>query len=81
MRKLILGAAVATFLAGSAAFAAEIKATITHIDVQHRIIVIDGRAFHVGAEIDITILKVGEVVTIEYTSSDGHLTIVSIKVD
>jgi hypothetical protein len=81
MRKLMLGAALAAYLAGSAAFAAEVKATITHVDIPAGIIVVDGRAFHVGTVIDITILKVGEVVTIDYVVTDGQLKIVSIKVD
>ncbi len=81
MRKLMLGAAIADYLTGSVAFAAEIRATITHIDVNARVIVIDGRAFHVGTNIDITVLKVGEVVTVVFEEVDGQLRIVSIKID
>ena len=81
MRKLMLGAVLAAYLAGSTAFAAEIKATITHIDVNARIIVIDGRAFHVGTNVDITVFKVGQVVTVVFETVDGQLKIVSIKVD
>jgi Cu/Ag efflux protein CusF len=81
MRKLMLGAVLAAYLAGSAAFAAEIKATITHIDVNARIIVIDGRAFHVGTNIDIAVFKVGQMVTVVFETVDGQLKIVSIKVD
>lgn len=80
MRKLVLGVAVAAMLAGSA-LAAEIRATITHVDINARIIVIDGRAFHVGTNIDITVLKVGEVVTVVFERVDGQLRIVSIKID
>ena len=82
MRKLLLGAAVATFLAGSAAFADEtIRATITYVDVQARVIVIDHRAFHIGTEIDITRFKVGQVVTVDFVRVDGQLKVVSVKVN
>jgi len=81
MRKLMLGAVLAAYLAGTAAFAAEVKATITHIDVNARIIVVDGRAFHVGTNIDIAVFKVGQVVTVVFDTVDGQLKIVSITVD
>jgi Cu/Ag efflux protein CusF len=81
MRKFILGAALAACLSSSLALADEIKATITHIDVNARIIVVDGRAFHVGADVDITVFKIGDVVTIDFAVVDGQLKIVSIKVD
>ena len=80
MRKFVLGAALAACLAATSAFAAEIKATITHIDIHAGIIVVDGRAFHVGKTIDITIFKVGDVVTIDYAIVDGQLKVISIKV-
>lgn len=80
MRKFFLGTAAAVMLAGSVAFAAEISATITHIDVSARIVVVDGKAFHLPAEIDIGVLKVGEQVTIAYEIVDGQLRVVSIKV-
>ena len=81
MRKLIIGTAIAAFLAGSVAFAAEIRATITYIDIDARIIVIDNRAFHVPTTIDIKVFKVGEKVTIIYERNNGQLRIVSIKVN
>lgn len=80
MRKLLLGTVAAVFLAGSVAFAAEISATITHIDVNARIIVVDGRAFHVGTNIKIGVFKVGQQVTIVYEIVDGQLRVVSIRV-
>ena len=80
MRKLIIGTAAAVMLAGSVAFAAEVSATITHIDVSARIVVVDGKAFHVPREIDIGLLKIGEQVTITYEIVDGQLRVVSIRV-
>ena len=76
MRKVILGAAMAVFLTGSVAFGAEINATITHIDVNARIIVVDGRAFHVGTEINIGAFKIGQQVTVVYEVVDGQLKVV-----
>ncbi len=80
MRKLILGTAMAVFLTGSVALAAELSATITHIDVGARIVVIDGKAFHVPTSINIGVLKVGQTVTVVYEVVDGQLRIVSITV-
>jgi Protein of unknown function (DUF1344) len=80
MRKLILGTAMAVFLTGSVAFAAELSATITQIDVGARIVVIDGKAFHVPTTIDIGVFKVGQKVTVVYAVVDGQLRIVSITV-
>ena len=74
-------AAVLLFLNVAAVRAAEITATITHIDVNARIIVIDHRAFHVPTTIKIGILKVGQQVTVVYEIVDGQLKIVSIRID
>jgi Cu/Ag efflux protein CusF len=83
MRHTLIAAAAAIFLfiniAG--ARAAEITATITHIDVNARIIVIDHRAFHVPTTIKIGILKVGQQVTVVYEVVDGQLKIVSVRID
>ncbi|XWN30714.1 MAG: DUF1344 domain-containing protein [Devosia sp.] len=81
--KTLLGAVLALMMiVGSAvsSLAATITATITHIDVKARIIVIDSRAFHVGTTVNIGAFKVGEKVTVVYERSDGQLRIVSIKV-
>jgi Cu/Ag efflux protein CusF len=78
---MIATVAGAMFLAGMAtAGAAEITASITHIDLKARIVVIDHRVFHVPTTIDIGILKIGEQVTIVYEIVDGQLRIVSIRV-
>ena len=45
-----------------------------------RIVVVDGKAFHVPREIDIGVLKIGEQVTITYEIVDGQLRVVSIRV-
>jgi hypothetical protein len=82
MRKLLIATAAATMLFGSVALAKEITitASITHIDVKARIIVVDHRAFHVPTTIDIGILHIGEQVTVVYEVVDGQLRIVSIHV-
>lgn len=82
MRKLLIATATATMLLGSVALAKEITitASITHIDVNARIIVVDHRAFHVPTTIDIGILHIGEQVTVVYEVVDGQLKIVSIHV-
>lgn len=82
MRKLLIAATTAAMLFGSVALAKElsITASITHIDVKARIIVIDHRAFHVPTTIDIGILHIGEQVTIVYEAVDGQLKIVSIRI-
>lgn len=82
MRKLLIATATATMLFGSVALAKEITitASITHIDVKARIIVVDHRAFHVPTTIDIGILHIGEQVTVVYEVVDGQLKIVSIHV-
>jgi hypothetical protein len=82
MRKLLITTAAATMLLGSIALAKEITitASITHIDVKARIIVVDHRAFHVPTTIDIGILHIGEQVTVVYEVVDGQLRIVSIHV-
>ncbi len=80
MRKLILGTAMAVLLTGSVAFAAELSATITQIDVSGRIFFIDGKAYHVPASIDIGAFKVGQHVTVTYEIVDGQLTVVSIRI-
>jgi len=80
--RIIAGVAGAMLLATTMmASAATITASITHIDVNARIIVIDHRAFHVPTTVDIGILKVGEQVTIVYVVVDGQLKIESIKID
>jgi hypothetical protein len=81
MRKLLIGTAAAAFIfVAQSAGAAEVVATITHIDVSARIIVVEGRAFHVPTSIDITVYKVGERVTVVYTEVDGQLRVESIVV-
>lgn len=81
MRKLMIALTSAAMLSvATIAYAAEITASITYIDVQARIVVIDHRAFHVPTSIDITVFKVGEQVTIVFEKVDGQLRIVSIRV-
>lgn len=82
MRKLFIATSAAAMLLAGVALAKEITltASITHIDVRARIIVIDHRAFHVPASVDIGILRIGEQVTIVYEVVDGQLRIVSIRV-
>jgi hypothetical protein len=81
MRKFLIAAAAgAMMFAAQAAGAAEVVATITHIDVGARIIVVDGRAFHVPTTIDIAVYKVGERVTVVYAEVNGQLTVESIVV-
>jgi Cu/Ag efflux protein CusF len=81
MRKLMIALTGAAMLSiASIAYAAELTASITYVDIQARIIVIDHRAFHVPQSIDITILKVGEQVTIVFEKVDGQLRIVSIRI-
>lgn len=81
MRKYLIATGAAAFLfAAIAAQAAEVTATITHIDTVSRIIVVDGRAFHVSANIDIAVYKVGETVTVTYNVENGQFIVVSIKV-
>ncbi len=82
MRKLLIGLTAATMLFGGVALATEmtITASITHVDVKARIIVVDGRAFHVPESVDIGVLRIGEQVTVVYEVVDGQLRIVSIRV-
>jgi Cu/Ag efflux protein CusF len=81
MRKLMIALTGAAMLSiASIAYAAEITASITYIDINARIIVIDHRAFHVPTTIDITVFKIGEQVTIVFAKVDGQLRIVSIRV-
>ncbi|MEM8853072.1 MAG: hypothetical protein AAGD34_05175 [Pseudomonadota bacterium] len=80
--KTVFGAALALMMiVGSAvsSLAATITATITHIDVKARIIVVDSRAFHLGTTINIGAFKVGEKVTVVYERNNGQLRIVTIK--
>jgi hypothetical protein len=80
MRKLMIALTGAAMLSiASIAYAAEITASITYVDVSARIIVVDHRAFHVPTTIDITVLKVGEQVTVVFEKVDGQLRIVSIR--
>jgi len=83
MRKHIIAAvAGAMLLAGTiAASALEITASITHIDTQARIIVIDHRAFHVPTSVDIRILRIGQQITVVYVIVARQLRIESIKID
>ncbi len=83
MRRTVLSMAAGAMLLASTALAsaAQITASITYVDVQARIIVVDHRAFHVPTTIDIGVLKIGEQVTIVYVVVDGQLKISSIKID
>ncbi|MEP3279600.1 MAG: DUF1344 domain-containing protein [Stappiaceae bacterium] len=82
MRYFIIVVSTLGLLAASlvSAWAAEITASITHIDVQARIIVIDHRAFHLPKSIKIGAFKVGEQVTVVYEVVNGQLKIVSIRI-
>jgi Cu/Ag efflux protein CusF len=81
MRKLMIALTGAAILSiASIAYAAEMTASITYIDINARIIVIDHRAFHVPQSINITVFKIGEQVTIVFEKVDGQLRIVSIRV-
>lgn len=82
MRYLLIVASTLAMMIASqvSAWAAEITASITHIDVQARIIVIDHRAFHVPKSIKIGVFKLGDQVTIVYEVVNGQLKVVSIKI-
>lgn len=78
---LIVMSTVTMFMAGLvSAWAAEITASITYIDVQARIIVIDHRAFHIPKSIKIGAFKVGDQVTVVYEIVNGQLKVVSIRI-
>ncbi len=82
MRYLLIVASTLAMMIASliSAWAAEITASITHIDVQARIIVIDHRAFHIPESIKIGVFKLGDQVTIVYEVVNGQLKVVSIKI-
>ena len=81
MRKLMIAAAtLATISIGSTAYAAQITATITRIDVKARIIIINGRTYHVPKSVKIGAFKVGQKVTVVYEVVNGQLRVVSIRI-
>lgn len=81
MRKLLLaGCTAGLLLLAGVASAAEITATITEVNVSSRIIIVEGRSFYVPESVNITVLKVGERVTIVYEVVDGQVRVTSIKV-
>jgi Cu/Ag efflux protein CusF len=81
MRKSLGAAAIASLILGvSTAFAAEATATITSIDASKEMVVLDnGSTYIAPPTVKLTDFKVGQKVTVNYTSDNGKLMLTTIK--
>ncbi|HMN84982.1 MAG TPA: DUF1344 domain-containing protein [Bauldia sp.] len=77
MKKLMITAGAAAFLAASslAALALDATGSITAVDPMARTFTIDtGETFQLPSDFDVAALKVGTTVTVTYDNVDGAMT-------
>ncbi len=80
MKKVLLPAVIALFAGASVAYAADATGKIKTIDTTKDMVTLDnGTTYAAPSTVKLSDLKVGEKVTVDYTTSNGKMQINTIK--
>ena len=80
MRKIIVPAVIALFAGASVAYAAEATGKIKSIDMSKDMVTLDnGSAYMAPSTVKLSGFKVGEKVSVNYTTNNGKMELNSIK--